>query len=419
MLVEPADVLLSLDSDQLAPTFQPLVQVRDGKLAGFEVLARWQHPAQGLILPQNFISLAEEHGLIGRLTEQILCKALTAATRMPEAPALSVNISPCQLRDESLPALIRSVAEETHFPLEKLTVEITETALLDNLDQARSMARDLKQMGCRLSLDDFGTGYSSLHHLRALPFDELKIDRSFVASMSDARESRKIVAAVVGLGHSLGLSTVGEGVETERHAEMLLWLGCDVVQGWLYGRPLPAEALPAMIGAPPRLPSRAALARALDPSHASLEAMPEQRLAQLEAIYDGVPCYLCFLDRNLRYVSLNRRLAALDGRPVEEHLGRTVKEILPHLFPKIEKYLLSALRGEPTNDVEVFRRAMGHGQRDKTLLASYQPMIDEAGEVTGVLIAMVDITARKRAESALRRREAQSRFLGGFERPVH
>jgi PAS domain S-box-containing protein len=111
-------------------------------------------------------------------------------------------------------------------------------------------------------------------------------------------------------------------------------------------------------------------------------------------------------------VSLNQRLAELNGRPVAEHLGHHVREMVPHLYPKIEKYLLRALDGEPTNEVEIFRRAMGHGQRDRALLASYQPMLDEAGEVTGVLIAMVDITARKRAESALRRRNAQTRMMG-------
>jgi PAS domain S-box-containing protein len=325
---------------------------------------------------------------------------------------LAVNVSPVQLRDANLPKLVRNLLDEANYPSERLTIEVTETALLSNLDQARKVAGELKVMGCKLSLDDFGTGYSSLHHLRSLPFDELKIDRSFVASMSSQRESRKIVAAIVSLGRSLGLATVAEGIEDVSHAGMLTWLGCEVGQGWLYGRPMPAERLREAYDAGPAMAMTEVAGSGPDPLAYSLEAMPEQRLAQLQAIYDGAPVYMCFLDSTLRYVSLNRRFADLNGQPVSEHLGRHVKEVVPHVYQKIEKYLMRALHGEATSEVELFRRAMTHGQRDRTLLCSYQPMLDEAGEVTGVLVAMVDVTARKRAESALRRRNAQTRFLG-------
>jgi hypothetical protein len=133
------------------------------------------------------------------------------------------------------------------FPLERLTVEITESAFVDNLERAQTIARELKAMGCRLSLDDFGTGSSSLRHLPVMPFDELKIDRSFVASMTHNLPSRKIVAAIVGLGRGLGLIALAEGVETNEQAEILLRLGCERGQGWLYGHPLPAEELRRVI----------------------------------------------------------------------------------------------------------------------------------------------------------------------------
>ena len=142
--------------------------------------------------------------------------------------------------------------------------------------------------------------------------------------------------------------------------------------------------------------------------------MPEQRLALLQAIYDGAPSCLCVLDPELRYLSLNRRMADFNGRALETHLGRSFGELHPVFFRKIEKHLRSALQGQAVTDVEIFRRAMEHGQRDKTLLSSYQPMFDEAGEVTGILVALVDVTARKRAESALRRSVAQSRLMGHF-----
>jgi PAS domain S-box-containing protein len=402
----------ALECGQVIPFFQPLIHLRGGSLSGFEVLARWEHPEEGPVLPSNFIQVVEEAGLMGRLTEQVLHRALSTSMASGLPPRLSVNVSPSQLRDSTLPELLRRLGEETGYPLELLTIEITESALVPNMDQAKQVASQLKGLGCRLSLDDFGTGYSSLHHLRGLPFDELKIDRSFVNSMLDNRESRKIVAAVVGLGRSLGLETVGEGVETERQAGMLSWLGCEIGQGWLFGRPAPAKDLRGMMERPTFLEPHMAKIRAIDAGRSSLEAMPEQRLALLEAIYDGTPCFIACLDRQLRYVSLNKRLADLNARSVEEHLGRPMREVVPHVYQRTEKYLLRALKGESISDVEIFREALQHGQRDKTLLASYQPMLDEAGEVIGVLVGMIDITARKKAESALRRRDSRTRFFG-------
>jgi EAL domain-containing protein (putative c-di-GMP-specific phosphodiesterase class I) len=188
----------------------------------------------------------------------------------------------------SLPRQIRDLAEDHGFPPQRLTVEITESALVNNLDRAQKIAIELREMGCSLALDDFGTGYSSLTHLQALPFSKLKIDRSFVKSMTEKRESRKIVAAVVGLGHSLDMITVAEGVETKEQADILLWLGCELGQGWLYGRPLPAEHIPSTIAASPLTLSTQSLASGGGSLRVSgLEALPAQRSAQLQAIYDG------------------------------------------------------------------------------------------------------------------------------------
>ncbi len=203
-----------------------------------------------------------------------------------------------------------------------MVVEITETALADNLERARKIAEELKALGCKLALDDFGTGYSSLRHMQSLPFDELKVDSSFVRSMVHQRESRKIVAAVVGLGQSLGLTTVAEGVETQEQAEMLCWLGCDIGQGWLFGKPISAEDLPAAISAPRQPIVRHPVFPGKSLSLGSLEGLPALRLAQLQAVYDGAPVGLGFLDRNLRYVNLNLQLAEMHGISAEEHLGQ-------------------------------------------------------------------------------------------------
>jgi PAS domain S-box-containing protein len=396
------DLRKALERDELVPCFQPLVELSSGRLTEFEVLARWQHPKFGPILPREFISLAEQNGLIGQLMQMILKKAFRSAPALGDSLLLAVNVSPIQLRDLSLPRQIHEELERSGFPPNRLTVEITESALLDNLERAKEITCQLKKMGCRLALDDFGTGYSSLRHLQALPFDDLKVDSSFVGSMTNTRESRKIVAAIVGLGHSLGLTTVAEGVETEEQAEMLLWLGCQQGQGWLYGRPVLAEKLPGLIAALPSPMPVASKTPGDDWAVSSLEALPTQRLAQLQAIYDGVPVGLAFLDRNLRYVSINKRLAEMNGASVASHLGRTPLEMFPQWFPKFEPYLLRALKGESISDVEIVRQAKGPGEMDRTTSASYQPAWDEADEVIGVSIAVMDITERKQAEEALK-----------------
>ena len=157
-------------------------------------------------------------------------------------------MSPIHLRDRDLPTMIGAILEETGLPASRLEIEVTESALVGDLDLARGLLDQLKLLGVRLALDDFGTGYSSLRHLQTLPFDKLKIDRSFVAAMVDDPESGKIVSAVVGLSRSLGLSTVAEGVETADTAALLRELGCDIGQGWLFGRPVPAEGMDALLG---------------------------------------------------------------------------------------------------------------------------------------------------------------------------
>jgi len=400
MYAELTDLVGALERDELIPCFQQIVQLRTGVLVGFEVLARWQHPVHGLILPENFIKLAEENGLIGVLTKQIFCKAFVAAVDMPKPLALAVNVSPVQLHYLSLPGQIREAAEEAGFPLDRLTIEITESALLHDLELVQKIARQLKEMGCKLALDDFGTGFSSLRHLQSLPFDHLKIDRSFVASMTNTRESRKIVAAIVGLGHSLGMSTVGEGIETEEQTDMLLWLGCELGQGWLYGRPVLAEAISEIVAAPAYAMSVGVHGPGDDWAATSLEALPTQRLAQLQAIYDGVPVGLCFLDRDLHYVSLNRRLAEMHGVSVQNHMGRSVKEMAPLQYAAAEPYLLRSLQGEPLMDIEISTPVSGPGTLEQTLLVSYQPAWDEADEVIGLSVAVMDISALKRSENA-------------------
>ncbi len=405
------DLRNAIERREVMPSFQPIVALRTGRLWGFEVLARWHHPQLGIISPESFIPLAESTGLIGALFESMLAQAIASVQALPEFSddlTLSINISPTQLRDPSMPGQIRSATERSGFPPRQLVVEITESGLVGNMELALAITGELKELGVRLALDDFGTGYSSLRHLHSLHLDEIKIDQSFVQSMSYRRESRKIAAAIVGLGHSLGLTTVAEGVEDKAHADMLFYLGCELGQGWLYGAPVTAAELPAVMAKEAQAPPVGAPMLAADMAF-NLEASPTERLAQLQAIYEGSPVGLCFVDRDLRYVSQNRRLSEISAAPLGPRLGKRLGEVTPLVYLQMEPYLRRALAGEAIPDLEILTERPGSSTELNTILISLQPARDEAGEVVGISIAAVDITERKRTEQALRESEEHYR----------
>jgi diguanylate cyclase (GGDEF)-like protein len=227
---------------EIVPYFEQQIDLSTGRLHGFEVLARWEHPTRGLISPELFIPIAEETGMIAELSLSIMRQAFLAARDWDPSLSISINISPWQLRDAWLAQKIIKVLTETGFPANRLEIEITESSLFDNLALAQSIVGSLKNQGVRLALDDFGTGYSSLAHLRALPFDRIKIDKSFVMSLNDNADSAAIVNAIVSLGESLNLPITAEGVEDAAIEERLRAIGCAKAQGWLYGRPLSVVA---------------------------------------------------------------------------------------------------------------------------------------------------------------------------------
>jgi diguanylate cyclase (GGDEF)-like protein/PAS domain S-box-containing protein len=242
-----ADLRVAIANEQIEPYFQPLVALPEGKLIGFEVLARWRHPTQGFIAPDTFIPLAEKIGLIGALTHSILRRAATEAKPWPPELTISVNLSPTQLADPLLPMEVLHAINEAGFPPQRLEVEITESALVADVKAAKGILTAFRNLGVKVALDDFGTGYSSLHHLRELPFDRLKIDRSFVQAMNTDTESQKIVNAILGLAHSMGLPATAEGIETAEVLEQLTKGGCEIGQGYLFGKPAPAEDINKML----------------------------------------------------------------------------------------------------------------------------------------------------------------------------
>lgn len=229
---------MGIPNGEFTPYFEQQIDLATGKLTGFEVLARWESPTQGLISPEIFIPIAEETGMIGDLSLSIMRQAFNHAKNWDAAVMISVNVSPVQLLDPWLAQKIVKLLVESGFPPSRLEIEITESALFENLSLAQSIVGSLKNQDIKIALDDFGTGYSSLAHLRALPFDRIKIDRSFVSSLLQKPESKAIVKAINGLGQSLGLPITAEGIEDKDTEDELRSIGCAQGQGWHYGHPL-------------------------------------------------------------------------------------------------------------------------------------------------------------------------------------
>ena len=233
------------------PFYQPLIDLKTGAIRGFEALARWTGPNLELIGPERFIAIAEDGGLIGPLTDALLEQACTDAGAWPQHMELAFNVSPVLLRDETFALRVLGILGRTGFAPCRLELEITESALVRDLEATQAALTGLRKAGVRIALDDFGTGYSSLYHLRNFKVDRLKIDRSFIESMASDRDSAAIVRALVGLGEGLGLEVTAEGVETVEQQRMLIEQGCGQAQGFLYSQALPADEVMSLIAPGP------------------------------------------------------------------------------------------------------------------------------------------------------------------------
>lgn len=226
--------------DQLELHYQVQEHVaRRGEVAGYEVLLRWKHPVHGFVPPDQFIPLAEESGTILQIGEWVLRKACEQAASWAVAHKIAVNISAVQLTHADLPKLVHQVLLDTGLAASRLELEITETSIIQDKQRSLHALRLIKALGVTIAIDDFGTGYSSLDTLRSFPFDRIKLDRSFMHQVEDSPQAKAIVRAVLALGHSLDISVLAEGVETERQLELLKREGCPEAQGYLLGRPQP------------------------------------------------------------------------------------------------------------------------------------------------------------------------------------
>lgn len=246
------DLRKALELNEFRVYYQPIVSLHNGQIVGFETLSRWQRP-QGLIMPTEFIAVADEIGIILSINRQLLCEACRQLRSwrelFPSDPPLTVNvnITPKQFEQPNLASQILDTLQETGLEPSGLNLEITETIAMADADRSAVVLSELKALGVRLDIDDFGTGYSSLSRLRSFPVDTLKVDRSFISRIDSDIETREIVRVIIMLAHGLGLKVVAEGVETAEQAKMLEDMGCEFAQGYLYSKPAPAETIEQLL----------------------------------------------------------------------------------------------------------------------------------------------------------------------------
>ena len=239
------DLRRAIDRRELCVYYQPIVDLATMHVRGFEALVRWRHSQRGLIPPIQFISIAEETGLIVEIGEFVIseaCRQATLLTRNGHAPTMSINISSRQFSEGNLVAHFRKVLADTGLHSERLNLEITESVLMQHASTALATMEELRALGMRISIDDFGTGYSSLSYLHGFPIDQLKIDASFVKNSTANRKNREIVRSIVDLGRNLGMDVVAEGIETAEQLSDLRMLQCGYGQGYLFARPMDEQA---------------------------------------------------------------------------------------------------------------------------------------------------------------------------------
>jgi diguanylate cyclase (GGDEF)-like protein len=258
----------AINQSEFVPYYEQQIDIDSGELVGFEMLARWQSEQLGLISPQIFIPIAEEMGLITQLSEDLMDRAFADAREWDDSLNLSINISPVQLRDPWFAQRLLKRLVAANFPPRRLEIEITESCLHENLGLVRTMITSLRNQGVQISLDDFGTGYSSIEQLRSLPFDRIKIDRSFISELRKPSGQSRLVDAIVAMGRGLDLPLTAEGVENEQILTALRAMGKLKAQGYLYGKPETAEEVRRRLSAVGKLTGPA-------PRHAAPAALPQ------------------------------------------------------------------------------------------------------------------------------------------------
>lgn len=372
---------------EIWPSFQPLVELKSEAIIGFEVLARWTTSQQEAVAPSVFIPLAEKCGLLDLLTQNLVRDACLQAREWAGDFILAINLSPGQFRDVDLNQKIQKTIRSTDFPFERVHIEITEGALLGNDKSVQSNISALKSVGMGIALDDFGTGFANLTQLHMFPFDKLKIDMSFVRNITSDSCSRKIVASTIALGQSLGMTVVAEGVETREQAAMLRRLGCNIGQGWLFGKAVCAAQASDII----THHRQTSLAR----NHYTAPSF--QRAHELETLYKSAPVGFCFLDDELVYARVNARFASMFNLSPEDMIGRTSDTFMPAMEAAcVTADLKRVLAGET-----IIKHAYKPLNSDRSFYVVNHRVDDDDGRAIGISVTSIDVTVLRQSGSVL------------------
>lgn len=375
---EPRELLQQrIKRGEFHPFFQPIVSLEDLRVMGFEMLARHISPKGTITPPADFIPAMERTGLLDELMLSLMVQGFRAAAAWPEQQFLSMNVSPSQLNGRYLTETIRKIALQFEFDLARLKIEITETALLNDIHTARIEIEALSDMGCTIAIDDFGTGYSSLAWLIQLPVNTLKIDSSFIRSMLDKKDSRKIISSVVGLGRSLDMDVIAEGVETDEQAEMLRGIGCLYAQGYLFGRPVSAtETGLILTTATDKGFSRRVARLSLD-----------QRAHQISSMYAVPGTSICFLNPELMIVDASDTFAERVGWVPQDLIHKYIYEVIPSQADKLLWLQEFRKKGLPYPPYEV---VLPDGSSDLVMVTRVE---DEAKELLGFCVFGVKLSS--------------------------
>ncbi|WP_194740043.1 EAL domain-containing protein [Pseudomonas aeruginosa] len=373
-------LLAALEDGHIWPGFQPIVDLHTGAIAGYEVLARWTDPVAGDIAPLVFIPMLEQLDMADDLTRRLMGSACAAAGHWAGDFFLAFNVTPAQLVDKGLPGLLAATTANSGFTSKRVEVEVTEGSLIADQESAFHCLEALIAQGISVSIDDFGTGYSNLERLGAFPFDKLKIDQRFIRGVERDAGKRRIVASLIGLGHSLGMSVVAEGIESPDEEAILRALGCNLGQGWLYGKAACAADAGGLL----------ARRGVLERRHGLLDTSPFQQFHQLATLYAQAPVGLSFLDKQLRHVRANAQFSRMHGLTPTQIEGKSMAELMDaNAAAEVERRLRKILAGGNPGPADY----KIHG-RDVRVIT--QAVADVGGEVIGLSAVSIDITEQKR-----------------------
>ena len=376
---EPRELLQQrIKRGEFHPFFQPIVSLEDLRVMGFEMLARHISPKGSITPPADFIPAMEREGLLDELMLSLMVQGFKMAAAWPDHQFLSMNVSPSQLNGSYLTETIRKTAVQYGFDLARLKIEITETALLNDINTARTEIEALSEMGCTIAMDDFGTGYSSLAWLIRLPVNTLKIDSSFIQSMLDKKDSRKIISSVVGLGRSLDMDVVAEGVETDEQAEMLRGIGCLYAQGYLFGRPVAAAESGLML----------TTATGKDFNQRVARLSLDQRAHQISSMYAVPGTSICFLNPELMIVDASDTFAERVGWAPQDVIHKYIYEVIPSQADKLLWLQAFRKKGLPYPPYEV---VLPDGSSDLVMVTRVE---DEAKDLLGFCVFGVRLSKR-------------------------